>query len=257
MTTPVDEFTVEALTVQVHESETDLGTAAAARAASLLRQAVAARGEARVVLATGNSQLRFTEALQEQDVPWHRVVAFHMDEYIGIDADHPASFRRWMRERVEGPLGVRMEYIHGDVADIPAECARYEKLLREAPLDLVCMGIGENGHLAFNEPGIADFEDTRWVRVVELTPESRAQQVGEGHFPDLAETPRRAISLTIPALLSARDVQVCTPEARKASAVEAALSEPVSPACPATILRRTPNAVLFVELASAPARLVG
>ncbi|WP_205856351.1 glucosamine-6-phosphate deaminase [Phytoactinopolyspora endophytica] len=248
----VQRFRADDLDVQVYASEEEMGRAAAANTAGILRAAVASRGSARVVIATGNSQFAFTDALTEQDVPWGRVVVFHMDEYVGIDEAHPASFRRWIRERIENRFSPQaVEYIIGDTPDIAAECDRYEGVLRAAPLDLVCMGIGENGHLAFNEPFEARFDDDRWVRGITLAPESRAQQVGEGHFPGSDDVPHQAISLTIPGLLSARHVQVCAPEARKAAAVARTLHDEVSAACPATILRRSPHATLFLEPASA------
>ncbi|TDE94750.1 glucosamine-6-phosphate deaminase [Occultella glacieicola] len=252
MSEPIQQFVAGELPVEVYASEREMGAAAAARAAAVIRDAVAANGHARVVIATGNSQFAFVEALKDQDVPWGDVTAFHMDEYVGIDEDHTASFRRWIGERIEQPFApAKVEYIIGDAPDAQQEADRYEALLREKPLDLVCMGIGENGHLAFNEPYDADFEDERWARVITLTPESVQQQIGEGHFPDEASTPKTAISLTIPALLSASHVQVCAPEARKAEAVARALSDEVSTACPATKLRESPNARLFLEPASA------
>jgi glucosamine-6-phosphate deaminase len=239
------------LAVEVHPDEAGMGTAAAERAAEVINSAVAERGLARVVIATGNSQFAFTDALVRQDLDWSRVTVFHMDEYVGIDADHPASFQRWIRERIGDRVKPdRVEYLTGQ-GDPEAEADRYEGLLREAPLDLVCMGIGENGHLAFNEPHQADFDDQRWVRVITLTEESRRQQVGEGHFPDLAGVPATAISLTIPALLAATRVQVCAPESRKADAVLATLTAPISNAVPATILRRTPYATLYLDPTSA------
>lgn len=248
----IGQFSVADLAVEVHPSESELGRAAARRAAGILRAAVAERGFARVVVATGNSQLAFTDALGREDVPWDRVTVFHMDEYVGIDADHPASFRRWIRERIGQRFApAAVEYIEGDVADVQAECDRYETMLRADRLDLVCMGIGENGHLAFNEPFEADFDDARWVRVITLTEESRAQQVGEGHFAGTDAVPPTAISMTVPALLSARHVQVCVPEERKARAVAATLNDDIGAACPATALRRTPHARLFLEPASA------
>lgn len=252
MPEPTSTFTAGQLPVEVYASEREMGVAAAERAADTIRAAVEARGHARVVVATGNSQFAFVEALREQDIPWDHVTAFHMDEYVGIDADHPAAFRRWIRERIEEPFSpAAVHYIEGDAPDAEAEAARYEALLRETPLDLVCMGIGENGHLAFNEPYEADFDDERWARIITLTDESVQQQVGEGHFPDAASTPRTAISLTIPALLSAASVQVCVPERRKAAAVAAALSQEISNACPATRLREAPHATLFLEPESA------
>lgn len=252
MPEPIRTVQAEQLPIEVYASAEEMGRAAAERAAAVIRDAVAARGQARIVVATGNSQFDFVAALHEVDIPWDKVTAFHMDEYVGVDADHSAGFRRWIRERIEEPFSpAKVEYIAGDAPDPQAEADRYEALLREAPLDLVCMGIGENGHLAFNEPYDADFTDERWARIITLTDESVRQQVGEGHFPDEASTPKTAISLTIPALLSAAHVQVCAPEARKAGAVAAAVSEPISNACPATILRRTPHATVFLEPASA------
>lgn len=252
MPEPTTTFTAGSLPVEVYASEREMGIAAAERAAATIRDAVSARGHARVIVATGNSQFAFVDALREQDVPWSQVTVFHMDEYVGIDANHPAAFRRWIRERIEEPFHpAAVHYIVGDAPDAELEAARYEALLREAPLDLVCMGIGENGHLAFNEPYAADFEDEAWARVITLTDSSVQQQVGEGHFPDAASTPRTAISLTIPALLSARSVQVCVPERRKAAAVAAALNDEISTACPATKLRETPHATLFLEPESA------
>jgi glucosamine-6-phosphate deaminase len=253
---PVACFTVADLAVEVHGSEADLGSAAARRAAQVLRAAVGERGHARAVIATGNSQLAFVEALRGEDVPWQAVTVFHMDEYLGLSADHPASFRRWIRERIGEPFQpASVDYINGDtagrVAAAEVECARYEAALREAPIDLVCMGIGENGHLAFNEPFQADFDDSRWVRIVELDAKTRRQQVGEGHFAAVDDVPSTAISLTVPALLSARVVQVCAPEGRKAEAVRQTLTAPISTGFPATVLRRQSHARLFLDQDSA------
>ena len=243
---------IEDLRLEVFAATADMAAAAAAGTAEVLTRAVAERGGARVVIATGNSQLAFVTALAGYDVPWSKVTVFHMDEYVGIDAGHPASFRRWIRERIAEPFGpARVEYIDGQAPDVEAECARYEALLREAPIDLTCMGIGENGHLAFNEPGQADFDDPRWVRQITLTPESLRQQVGEGHFPDVDAVPPTAISLTVPALLSARHVQVVVPEKRKAAAVRNTLTLPIDASCPSTILRRASHATLYLDADSA------
>lgn len=252
MPEPTTTFTAGELPVEVYATEREMGIAAAERAGASIRDAVARHSQARVVIATGNSQFAFVEALRDQDVPWSQVTVFHMDEYVGIDADHSAAFRRWIRERIEEPFRpAAVHYIEGDAPDAQAEADRYEALLREAPLDLVCMGIGENGHLAFNEPYEADFDDERWARIITLTDESVKQQVGEGHFPDEASTPRTAISLTIPALLSAASVQVCAPESRKAAAVVATVTQDISPAVPSTKLREAPHATLFLEPSSA------
>ncbi|WP_037366030.1 glucosamine-6-phosphate deaminase [Nakamurella lactea] len=240
------------LRVTVYPSPEAMAAAAALNTAGILRQAVAERGRARAIFATGNSQLAFIDALAEQDIPWSAVTVFHMDEYIGIARDHPASFRRWIFERIAEPFSpAAVEYLDGEAADVAAECRRYESLLRQAPIDLTCMGIGENGHLAFNEPGQTDFDDPRWVNVITLTPESLAQQVGEGHFPNVDAVPATAISLSVPALLAAADVQVVVPERRKAAAVRSTLVRDIDPAFPATVLRRTPGALLFLDPESA------
>lgn len=249
-------FTAGDLAVRIDPSITAMGRDAAHQVAEVLRTAIAEKGSARAILATGNSQFPLIEALADPEaewgVDWSKVTAFHMDEYVGIDAAHSASFRRWMKERVVGLLGVQeMNYIDGDAPDPQAECARYEALLTAAPIDLTCMGIGENGHLAFNEPHEADFADPRWAKVITLEEKSRAQQVGEGHFPDIASVPAQAISLTIPALLSARTVVVCAPEERKADAVRATVHDEISTNCPATILRRNAHATLYLDPASA------
>lgn len=251
MTAPKAEFVAGALPVQIFDSPEAMGRAAASRAARVLAEAVAERGSARAILATGNSQFPFISALRDEDVPWEKISVFHMDEYVGVAADHPASFQRWIRERVADVFHpAAVDYIDG-TADPQAECDRYEALLTAGPIDLVCMGIGENGHLAFNEPHEARFDDDRLVRIITLTEESRQQQVSEGHFPDIPSVPANAISLTIPALLDATAVQVCAPESRKAAAVRATIQDPVSNACPATILRQTPRALLLLDPDSA------
>jgi glucosamine-6-phosphate deaminase len=253
MTTTARQAQAGKLLIRLHDTEEFLGEDAAHRTAAEIRQRVAETGTARIIIATGNSQLAFIRALRTQpDVPWSAVTVFHMDEYVGISASHPASFRRWIRENVEEALHPgTVHYIEGDAPDPVQEAARYEALLREAPLDLVCMGIGENGHLAFNEPGAADFNDAAWAKIITLTSESILQQVGEGHFPTAADVPVHAISLTIPALLAPRAVHVAVPERRKAAAVRAALTEPVSNLMPASILREQEHAVLFLDADSA------
>lgn len=251
--TPTWTRTAGSLAVQAFASRTDLGRAAALHTAEVIRRAVDQQGSARVIIATGNSQLPFVAALRDiEGVPWDAVTVFHMDEYVGIPADHSASFRKWINERIEVPFRpAAVHYIEGDQPDPEAEARRYEELLREAPLDLVCMGIGENGHIAFNEPYQADFTDPQWARIITLDDTSRKQQVGEGHFPDIESVPRQAISLTVPALLAPRHIQVVAPERRKAEAVRATLADEISNACPATILRTQDQAVLFLDAESA------
>ncbi|HYL53327.1 MAG TPA: glucosamine-6-phosphate deaminase [Acidimicrobiia bacterium] len=246
----------DALTVKVFDDVASLAGAAAQDAARALRGAIDSRGEANVMLATGNSQLAFlAELVQFTDIAWDRVRAFHMDEYVNLSPAHPASFRRYMRERVASRLPLQeFHYLEGDTADADAEARRYEALLRAHPLDLCCCGIGENGHLAFNDPPVADFADPRDVKVVPLELASRRQQVGEGHFATLDDVPTHAITVTIPALLRAGSVLVIVPEARKAQPVHDALYGPISTACPSSILRRYPNATLYLD-AESSARL--
>jgi glucosamine-6-phosphate deaminase len=253
MTQVADSFQAEALNVRIFDSVEDLGDAAAENTAVIVRRVLADKGSARVIFATGNSQFSFVDALRSKTgIDWSKVTAFHMDEYVGMTATHPASFRKWIRERIEEQLHpATVNYLEGDAPDIDAECRRFEGLLREAPIDLICMGIGENGHIAFNDPPVADFDDPVWVKVVELDRECRLQQVGEGHFPTFDDVPTHALTLTIPALIAPDSIQVVAPETRKAQAVRDALEGPIGTACPASILRRLDNATLFLDRESA------
>lgn len=237
--------------VQTLDDPQALARAAAAFAAATISDAVAARGVAHVMFASGNSQLEFLDELTSGRVEWDRVIGFHMDEYIGIGTEHPASFARYMREHIVGPVHPLAFHLIDGLADPAAECARYAARLHEHPLDLCVLGIGENGHLAFNDPPVADFADPLDVKVVELDRACRMQQVGEGHFPALDAVPSNAITVTIPALLRARVVMVIAPDARKAAPVAAALEGPISTVCPASILQRTGHAHVFLEPESA------
>jgi glucosamine-6-phosphate deaminase len=240
------------LVVEIHEETAGAGEAAAEAAEGTLAAAIERTGRARVVFATGTSQLAFFAGLRAADgVDWGRVEAFHMDEYLGIHETHPAGFRAFLRRELVEPLGIGTFHgIDGDPGRAQQTAERYARRLAEAPIDLCCMGIGENGHLAFNDPPVARFDDPEDVKVVPLDEASRRQQVGEGHFGSLDEVPTHALTLTIPALLRASRVQVLAPEARKAEAVRAALEGPVEERCPASILRRTPHATLYLDAAS-------
>ena len=171
--------------VQIYPSQEALGAAAAQQAAQLIQDAIAQSGRARIVVATGNSQLALIGALvRQQGIDWAAVDIFHMDEYVGISRDHPASFRKWVRTRVEEIVRPgSMEYLAGDAPDLEAEMARYARLLSAGPIDLAFVGIGENGHIAFNDPAVADFEDPRMVKRVVLDADCRRQQVGEERLP--------------------------------------------------------------------------
>ena len=240
----------ESLVVQVAPDGRRLADTAANDAAGVIGAAVASRRKANVMLATGNSQLELLAALTGRpDVEWGRVRIFHMDEYVGLRPDHPAGFALYIRDRVVSRVEpMDAFYIRStDLAGAPAECERYAGLLRRYPLDLCVMGIGENGHLAFNDPGVADFGDPAVVKVVALDDACRRQQVGEGHFPTVDDVPTHAITVTIPGLLSAGRVIVVCPEARKAAAVGRALTGPIDETCPASILRRQGHARLYLD----------
>jgi glucosamine-6-phosphate deaminase len=240
------------LTVRVAETNASLGEAAADHFAATVRAALQDKEEIAVILATGNSQLSFIDALgRRDDVPWPRISVLHMDEYEGMDDTHPASFRRWMHEKLLSFADVKAFHgVRGDHVPVEEEVARYTRLLDELEPAICVMGIGENGHLAFNDPP-ARFDTEESVHVVRLDMECRAQQVGEGHFPSLAETPESALSLTVPALLRPATVLVLAPEQRKAAAVRAALEGPVTEDCPASILTTAGHATLYLDAESA------
>ncbi len=245
--------TVDGATVHVHDDVSTMARAAAHEALEVMRAAVEARGVAHAMFATGNSQLAFVHTLvtETEGVPWSETAVFHMDEYVGVGPDHPAGFQRWIRERIVNPAQPKTAYYVQGLGDPEDECRRYAGLLRDHPLDLCCLGIGENGHLAFNDPPVADFEDPRDVKVVELDTACRRQQVNEGHFAGLPDVPTHAITVTVPALLRAGRVIAIVPEARKAEPVLAALTGAVSTTCPASALRTIPHASIHLDPESA------
>ncbi|GEP27931.1 glucosamine-6-phosphate deaminase [Cryobacterium levicorallinum] len=242
----------DALEVSIVEDNDSLGAAVAEAFAVAAREALASQDEIAVILATGNSQLSFARAVRERtDIDWTRITVLHMDEYLGMSEDHSASFRRWMNENLASRLPLKaFEGVRGDHEPAEEELERYAALIRELKPSITVMGIGENGHLAFNDPP-ALFETDELIAIVKMDEVSRQQQLGEGHFPSLEETPQSALSLTIPALLMSGTVLVGVPEARKAPAVRAALEGPVTPDCPASILRRQPHARVFLDRDSA------
>ncbi len=250
---PVRSFQVDQLPVQVYAGRADLSAAVARMTQTHLAGVLAAQGSAAVILATGNSQIQFLEELHRLGgVDWSRVTLFHMDEYLGIPGDHPACFRRYMRERVAAKFQPKaFHYLEGDALLPMDECDRYSALLHAQPIDLCCLGVGENGHLAFNDPPVANFQDRHSVTIAKLDDACRLQQVNEGHFPNLAAVPQYALTLTIPMLCSARKLICLAPEKRKAEAIRRALREPVSHACPASVLRTQPHATLLLDTDSA------
>ncbi len=238
--------------VAVFSSASSAGRAAAAKAAEVIQRAIEKQGHARVIGATGNSQIPLVEALVEQNIDWKAVELFHMDEYAGMSADHPASFRHWIKTRLENKVHPgATHYLNGDAADLDAEIKRYTDLLSEAPIDVAFVGFGENGHIAFNDPPVADFNDPAMVKVITLDEACRRQQAGEGHFDSVAAVPQEAVTITCTGLFRANTWICCVPEVRKAEAVHNALEGPVSEACPASLVRRHPEAYIYLDVESA------
>jgi glucosamine-6-phosphate deaminase len=240
------------MNIEVYESKEALAESAARRAAEIVRSAAAARGEACVVAATGASQFEFLDALaREPDVPWRAVTFFHLDEYVGLSERHPASFRRYLKERVVDRLGPKaFHFVNGEAADPIEECRRLGELISRYAVDVAFVGIGENGHVAFNDPP-ADFDTRESYVVVELDEACRRQQAGEGWFATLEDVPRRAITMTPHQILLARQVLCVVPDARKARAVRDCLELDVSALRPASILRRHADATIYLDRDSA------
>jgi glucosamine-6-phosphate deaminase len=234
--------------IHVYDTKVEMGQAAAMRAATELQSAIAKRDEATLILATGASQFEMLAVLVTLAVDWGKVTVFHLDEYIGLPATHPASFRRYLRERFADRVpGLRaFHYVDGERADPEVECRRLGALIRELPIDVACIGIGENGHLAFNDPP-ADFDTDEPYIVVNLDETCRRQQLGEGWFPTLEAVPRRAISMSIRQIMESRAIVCTVPDARKAIAVKGAVEGPVTNMLPSSILQEHPCCDLYLD----------
>ena len=248
-TTAVRTFSRARLEVEVHADRPAMGAAAAALVSAHLRRQVEREGRAAAIFASAPSQDEFLAALRhDATIPWDRVTAFHLDEYIGVGPDHPASFRRFLVDRLFGHVAVRAFHgLQGEAPDPEAECARYAALLRAETPSLAVLGIGENGHLAFIDPPACDFFEPADVRVVELDEPCRRQQVHDGSFASLGAVPRTALSLSIPRLMRVPRAVAIVPGPAKRAAIAAALDGPLTCACPASILRRHPDARLFLD----------
>jgi len=246
-------FKADELDVRVYGSLDELATDAALEVNGLLRSAITTKGSAAVILATGNSQIQFLMRLVAlEGVDWQQVTLFHMDEYLGLPGTHKASFRLYMRERVQSLVKPKAFHFIDGEAELPLdECDRYAGLLQAQEIDLCCLGVGENGHIAFNDPPVARFEEKHLIKLVKLDDDCKMQQVREGHFAGLEAVPPYAFTLTIPALCSARRMICIAPEKRKALAVKNALQGPVSTACPASILRQQKHCTLLLDHDSA------
>jgi glucosamine-6-phosphate deaminase len=238
--------------VEIFDSRLELAQAAANKAAGLIRQALAARSQAFLIAATGTSQFEFLDALVLQpSIDWGQVTFFHLDEYIGLPKTHPASFRRYLQERIVDRIQPRsFHFLNGDAPDPAAECQLVGELISRQTIDAAFVGIGENGHLAFNDPP-ADFETEEPYLIVELDEACRRQQVGEGWFETIEAVPTHAISMSIKQILKARNVLCLVPGQRKARAVRDCLELPVSPFRPASILQRHARASIYLDTESA------
>lgn len=248
-----DGLKVGRLKIERYANALSAGRAAAQEAARLMGELSRGRDTIGVVFATGASQLPILNALiTREDIPWGKIVGVHLDEYVGLGADDPGSFRHYLTKHLTSRVRMRAFHaIQGDAADPAAVCERYARLLREIQPEICLMGIGENGHLAFNDPGVADFHDPADVKVVQLDRTCREQQAAEGWFRELELVPREAITLTLPAILRIPHLLVSVPGERKAAIVRRALEDPISTACPATILREHEGATLYLDSASA------
>jgi glucosamine-6-phosphate deaminase len=269
---PEKEWTVERLRVRQYQGRPELGAGAASDVAARLRALQQRQEYVRMIFAAAPSQNEFLQALvAEPGIRWDKVIAFHLDEYVGLPEGAPQTFRHYLQEHIFSQVPVPFAQInlinghvraggeqvvaggaygaHGahDAHDAQAECWRYASLLVDEPADIACLGIGENGHLAFNDPPVADFLDPEVVKIVELENKCRQQQVHDGCFPTLDQVPTHAFTMTIPALMAADYLFCMVPGATKTAAIKATLTQPVSVACPATILRRHMRAVLYID----------
>ena len=236
------------LDVRIYETRREMGRAASEKFAREVNELLKTKEEINVVFAAAPSQNEFLEGLVDENLNWSRINGFHMDEYIGLAANAQQGFGNFLKHRLFDNFDFKsVNYLNGNAEDITLECVRYTNLLKQYPVDIVCMGIGENGHLAFNDPPVADFEDEYIVKVVELDEICRQQQVNDGCFATLEEVPKKALTLTIPALLSANYINCVVPGPTKAEAVKHTLNSEISTENPATILRSHPKAVLFLD----------
>ena len=246
-------FYQDQLKVNVFPSRSEMGQAAARDVSAKIRQLLSTKSEINMIFAAAPSQNEVLAALvADKSIPWQRINAYHMDEYIGLDSAAPQCFGNFLDRHIFSLVPFKsINYIKSDATDADAECVRYSSLLSAGPIDIVVMGIGENGHIAFNDPPVADFKDTALVKPVKLDEICRQQQVNDGCFPTLDTVPRYAITLTVPMLVSAPNLFCIVPAATKAWAVKETLTGSIDEHCPASILRTRPGAQLYLDPDSA------
>lgn len=247
------EFSVDCLNVCVYENRCEMGKAAAKQFYQAVKTKLKGKSQLNIIFAAAPSQNDFLESLKEyEDIEWGKINVFHMDEYVGLSITEKQSFAGYVKSRVVDNFDINGFYpLNGANADVDGECERYAKLLEENKIDIVCCGIGENGHLAFNDPGVADFSDKKLVKVIELDEVCRNQQVHDGCFATIDDVPKNAITLTIPALMSADEIICVVPCETKAEAVFNVVKGDISEGCPASILKTHKNARLYCDVLSA------
>jgi len=238
------------LEIRVFDTKVELGQAAARDATKIINQAISERDVAYVIAATGASQFEFLDSLAREEIDWTKVVFFHLDEYVGLPESHAASFRRYLKERIVSRVHPQnFHFINGEAGDVYMECRRVGDLIAQQTIDVAFVGIGENGHLAFNDPP-ADFDTEESYIVVDLDDTCRQQQVGEGWFKSIAEVPAQAISMSIRQILKSRNILCIVPDQRKAEAVRASVELGVSPLRPASILQQHERVTLYLDCGS-------
>lgn len=237
--------------ISISPTKQGLGKKAAKAGAELLRKAIAEKGFANIIVATGASQFEMLEELVKENIDWKVVTAFHLDEYIGIPATHPASFRKYLKERFADLVPLQaFHYVDGDPGNPEEECMRLGKIIAQHPIDVAFIGIGENSHVAFNDPP-ADFDTVSPYLIVHLDDACRRQQLGEGWFPTFDDVPQRAISMSIKQIMKSKAIICSVPDERKAWAVNKAVKGPVTNLVPASILQQHPHTLLFLDRKSA------
>lgn len=242
------EFLVDNLKVKIMPNRTQMGEVAATDIVAAIKEALGKKDEINMIFAAAPSQNDVLKALTESDIEWNRINAFHMDEYIGLDRSAPQGFGNFLVDHIFGKVPFKsINLIDCEAINPEAECERYEKLLEENPADIIIMGIGENGHIAFNDPWVADFNDSRKVKTVLLDEVCRQQQVNDGCFASIDMVPKSAITLTCPVFIGAPQLFCIVPAATKANAVKRTVYGEINEECPATVLRQHPAAVLYLD----------
>jgi len=249
----IQQTKIDNLAVRIYESRKIMGISAAEVVADKIKSLLSQREYINMTFAAAPSQNEFLEALvQDREIDWTRINAFHMDEYVGLSDSAPQRFGQFLYDHIFGKVPFRkVHYLNGNAENMEDECKRYASLLMEYPTDIVCMGIGENTHIAFNDPHVADFNDPKLVKIVDLDLECKQQQVHDGCFPSVGEVPAYAITLTVPALIKSTYVYCMVPSVNKSKAVYHTLNEEIKSDFPSTILRKHENAILFLDKESA------